>query len=48
MHPKKSKIFQGTRFIPLSLKRRGGGIKKRGRSPLLDTPKVRELKRGEA
>jgi hypothetical protein len=24
-HPEKSLIFLGTRFIPLSLKRRGGG-----------------------
>jgi len=35
MHPKKSKIFQGTPFIPLSLARRGGGKEKEGRQPLL-------------
>jgi hypothetical protein len=34
-HPEKSLIFLGTRFVPLSLPRRGGGIKKEGLTPLL-------------
>jgi hypothetical protein len=37
-----------TPCVPLSLARRGGGIKKRGLRPLLDAPKVREFKRGRA
>ena len=53
LYPKKSVIFQGTRIsygnltpcVPLSLLRRGGGIKKRGLRPLLDALKVREFKR---
>jgi len=50
MHPKKSLIFQGTRFIPLSLKRRGGG-EERGASPLLikyfPLPLIREGGQGD-
>jgi hypothetical protein len=34
MHPKKSLIFQGTRFIPLSFKGEGEEIFERGQSPL--------------
>jgi len=38
MHPEKSSIFLGTRFIPLSLEGEGELVKKEGLTPLLDTP----------
>jgi hypothetical protein len=37
-----------TPFIPLSLKGEGEEILEEGLAPLLNTPKSRELKRGEA
>jgi hypothetical protein len=42
-HPGKSKIFLGTRFIPLSFKGEGEE-KKEGRQPLLDAPKSGRVK----
>ena len=48
MHPKKSLIFQGTRFVPLPYKGGGRIFLEEGRQPLLDTPENRELKRSEA
>ena len=37
MHPKKSLIFQGTRFVPLSFEGEGEEILERGEAPLLPT-----------
>ena len=43
MHPKKSLIFQGTRFVPLPYLREGDIFIKEGLAPLLNTPIKRAI-----
>jgi hypothetical protein len=45
-HPEKSEIFLGTRFIPLSFLRRGGGEKRGASAPLRHPIKLVSFKGG--